>query len=127
MSSSKLWCVYVHVFIIVHLKLLHHTHSNTRPHSHTQGHMCYLCSTPSTPSTIPTPPVVFTGDCLFVGGCGRNMGGDYAQMFNSLDVLARLPPETLVYCGHEYAQRNLEFLSSIGAWSVWVVDNMFCM
>lgn len=73
--------------------------------------MCFLCTAPDTVDN----PVVFTGDSLFVGGCGRNFGGDYAQMRASLDMLASLPPQTRVYCGHEYTVRNLEFLASIGA------------
>lgn len=52
---------------------------------------------------------VFTGDTLFLGGCGRLFEGTAAMMYASLSRLASLPPETQVYCGHEYAASNLAF------------------
>jgi hydroxyacylglutathione hydrolase len=52
----------------------------------------------------------FTGDTLFVGGCGRLFEGTPAMMNVSLnDKLAKLPAETKVYCGHEYTVSNLKF------------------
>ncbi len=54
--------------------------------------------------------VVFTGDTLFVAGCGRLFEGTPEVMYASLnDRIGALPPSTLVYCGHEYTRRNLEF------------------
>jgi len=53
---------------------------------------------------------VFTGDTLFVAGCGRLFEGTPAMMHASLgDKLGRLPPGTRVYCGHEYTVSNLRF------------------
>lgn len=53
---------------------------------------------------------VFTGDTLFVAGCGRLFEGTPAMMFTSLcEKLARLPGDTKVYCGHEYTASNLRF------------------
>src|SRR5512133_786384 len=53
---------------------------------------------------------VFTGDTLFVAGCGRLFEGTPAQMYESLSgKLGRLPPATRVYCGHEYTVSNLRF------------------
>jgi hydroxyacylglutathione hydrolase len=53
---------------------------------------------------------VFTGDTLFVAGCGRLFEGTPAMMFTSLcEKLAALPPDTRVYCGHEYTAANLRF------------------
>lgn len=53
---------------------------------------------------------VFTGDTLFVAGCGRLFEGTPAMMHRSLsDKLGRLPAETRVYCGHEYTVSNLRF------------------
>jgi hydroxyacylglutathione hydrolase len=53
---------------------------------------------------------VFTGDTLFVAGCGRLFEGTPAQMYESLnEKLGRLPDATRVYCGHEYTLKNLEF------------------
>ncbi len=53
---------------------------------------------------------VFTGDTLFVAGCGRLFEGSASQMYDSLnEKLARLPDATRVFCGHEYTAKNLEF------------------
>lgn len=53
--------------------------------------------------------VLFSGDTLFAGGCGRMFEGTPAQMHQSLQRLAALPPDTKVYCGHEYTESNLRF------------------
>ena len=53
---------------------------------------------------------VFTGDTLFVAGCGRLFEGTPPMMYTSLcEKLARLPAETKVFCGHEYTAANLRF------------------
>lgn len=52
---------------------------------------------------------VFTGDTLFVAGCGRLFEGTAEQMWTSLGKLASLPIATRVYCGHEYTVANLRF------------------
>ncbi len=52
---------------------------------------------------------VFTGDTLFLAGCGRLFEGTPAQMHASLTSLAALPGDTRVYCGHEYTAANLRF------------------
>ncbi len=57
---------------------------------------------------------LFTGDTLFVGGCGRLFEGSPTQMFDSLcNVLGELPNETRVYCGHEYTVQNLAFAAAV--------------
>ena len=57
---------------------------------------------------------VFTGDTLFVAGCGRLFEGTPEQMHTSLSgKLVKLPPETRVYCGHEYTAANLRFAASL--------------
>jgi hydroxyacylglutathione hydrolase len=57
--------------------------------------------------------VAFTGDTLFLGGCGRVFEGTAEQLWRSLDsTLGRLDDETLLYVGHEYTESNLRF----GAW-----------
>jgi hydroxyacylglutathione hydrolase len=58
-------------------------------------------------------PVVFTGDTLFVGGCGRVFEGTPEMMHASLQRLARLPGETRVYCGHEYTESNYRFAATL--------------
>ena len=62
---------------------------------------------------LPAARAVFTGDTLFTGGCGRFFEGDAAGMAASLALLAGLPPDTRVLCGHEYTVANLEFCASI--------------
>lgn len=52
---------------------------------------------------------LFTGDTLFAGGCGRVFECSYAVMYRSLQKLAALPPETLVYPGHDYTLENYQF------------------
>ncbi|EWM30120.1 hydroxyacylglutathione mitochondrial [Nannochloropsis gaditana] len=83
---------------------------------HTKGHVLFLVTPQDEagPGTSPTAPVLFSGDTLFVGGCGRFFEGDGAQMVEALmGRVASLSPETLVYCGHEYTQSNLAFAMSV--------------
>jgi hydroxyacylglutathione hydrolase len=54
-------------------------------------------------------PILFCGDTLFSGGCGRIFEGTHKQMYDSLNKLASLPKHTKVYCGHEYTLSNLKF------------------
>ena len=57
---------------------------------------------------------VFTGDTLFVAGCGRLFEGTPEMMYRSLnEKLATLPDDTRVYCGHEYTESNLRFASTV--------------
>ncbi|XP_017780452.1 PREDICTED: hydroxyacylglutathione hydrolase, mitochondrial [Nicrophorus vespilloides] len=76
---------------------------------HTSGHICYYLTTTSG-SEVETPPVVFTGDTLFIAGCGRFFEGTADEMYSALiEKLSKLPDETRVFCGHEYTQQNLRF------------------
>ncbi len=68
--------------------------------AHTNGHVAYY---------FPQLKSVFTGDTLFVGGCGRVFEGKAATMVDSLKKLVSLPDDTKVYCGHEYTEKNLRF------------------
>ncbi|XP_058813735.1 hydroxyacylglutathione hydrolase, mitochondrial isoform X2 [Topomyia yanbarensis] len=70
---------------------------------HTTSHICYYIETPE-------DKVVFTGDTLFLAGCGRFFEGTPQQMYDALiKKLSALPDDTKVYCGHEYALNNLRF------------------
>ncbi|MEZ4269914.1 MAG: hydroxyacylglutathione hydrolase [Myxococcota bacterium] len=62
---------------------------------------------------LPEQRAVFTGDTLFTAGCGRLFEGNPTMMWNSLLKLRDLPDETLVYCGHEYTEKNLRFAQSL--------------
>ena len=57
--------------------------------------------------------LLFAGDTLFAMGCGRVFEGTYDQMWSSLSKLAELPPETRVYCGHEYTLSNARFAVTV--------------
>jgi hydroxyacylglutathione hydrolase len=57
--------------------------------------------------------ILFTGDTLFIGGCGRLLECNARTMRESLQKLASLPDETKVYCGHEYTLENYEFALQI--------------
>jgi len=56
---------------------------------------------------------LFCGDTLFSAGCGRMFEGTPVQMNASLSRLRSLPPETAVYCGHEYTAANLKFALTV--------------
>lgn len=75
---------------------------------HTAGHIAYAGEMPAD-----AQPFVFCGDTLFAGGCGRLFEGTPAQMVDSLSKLAALPPQTRVYCAHEYTLSNLRFARAV--------------
>jgi hydroxyacylglutathione hydrolase len=56
---------------------------------------------------------LFCGDTLFGAGCGRLFEGTPEQMSASLDSIAALPDDTLVYCAHEYTEMNLRFALAV--------------
>lgn len=76
---------------------------------HTSTSVCYCLP----PSGENTNGILWTGDTLFVGGCGRLFECDAQTMWKSLQRLAALPDDTLVYCGHDYTLENCEFALSI--------------
>jgi len=71
---------------------------------HTRGHIAYW---------FRDSLALFCGDTLFLMGCGRLFEGTPEQMWRSLSKLKALPPETRVYCGHEYTQANARFALTI--------------
>lgn len=71
---------------------------------HTLDHIAFYCADEA---------VLFCGDTLFAGGCGRMFEGTPEQMYGSLAKLAQLPPETAVYCAHEYTLANLKFAQAV--------------
>ncbi len=79
----------------------------------TPGHTRTSVSYHVPPRADDEPGILYTGDTLFVGGCGRPIECDAAVMWQSLQKLAALPAETLVYCGHDYAMEDYEFAVSI--------------
>ncbi|MGH6792900.1 MAG: hydroxyacylglutathione hydrolase [Methyloceanibacter sp.] len=71
---------------------------------HTRGHVSYH---------FPDDGLVFVGDTLFSVGCGRLLEGDARTMWSSLEKLAKLPPDTTLYCGHEYTDANCRFALTV--------------
>ncbi|SFR50077.1 hydroxyacylglutathione hydrolase [Litoreibacter janthinus] len=75
---------------------------------HTPGHTMDMLN-----YHIASDGVVFTGDTLFVMGCGRLFEGAAADMWTSLQKLMDLPEQTRVYCSHEYTMSNAKFALSV--------------
>ena len=76
---------------------------------HTQDSICYYMEDASTKERA-----VFTGDTLFIGGCGKFFEGSAAEMHKALNsTLASLPDDTKVYPGHEYTKSNVKFLVTV--------------
>lgn len=75
---------------------------------HTLDHIAYYTCGYSREKNV-TSGILFCGDTLFTGGCGRIFEGNPGMMYKSLDKLASLPGSTMVYCAHEYTQGNLRF------------------
>jgi hydroxyacylglutathione hydrolase len=71
---------------------------------HTVGHIVYV---------FDADKLLFAGDTLFAMGCGRVFETPADVMWNSLQKLAALPPETQVYCGHEYTLANGRFALTV--------------
>ena len=75
--------------------------------AHTRAHIAYWL--PQEASSTSVNSVLFCGDTLFSGGCGRLFEGTPADMHRALQRLGSLPPETLVCCAHEYTEGNLSW------------------
>ena len=82
---------------------------------HTAGHICFHFADEG---------VAFTGDTLFAMGCGRLFEGTPADMHASLQKLAALPDDTLVYCGHEYTLGNVRFAHAHDPGSAAIADRL---
>lgn len=67
---------------------------------HTLGHIALI---------FEDDGIAFVGDTIFAMGCGRLFEGSPEQMHRSLQRLAALPPETQLYCAHEYTLSNARF------------------
>lgn len=80
---------------------------------HTQGQIALFFADGVTTPEGRTGPAVFAGDTLFAMGCGRLFEGTPEQMWQSLARLTKLPPETLLFFGHEYTERNAAFAKAL--------------
>ncbi len=81
--------------------VLDHLHSRLQvieTPGHTHDHVVYYGAN-----------CLFCGDTLFGCGCGRLFEGSSQELYHSLQRLAKLPPQTQVFCAHEYTRHNIEF------------------
>jgi hydroxyacylglutathione hydrolase len=72
--------------------------------AHTAGHIAFH---------FPDARALFCGDTLFAMGCGRLFEGTADDMFRAMAKLKALPPETIVYCAHEYTLSNARFAVTV--------------
>jgi hydroxyacylglutathione hydrolase len=84
----------------------HHHFSVIATPGHTPEHITYFSQ--NGPS-----PLLFSGDTLFAGGCGRLLGGKAEELHESIKTLTELPDNTQVYCAHEYTLSNLAFAAHV--------------
>ncbi len=60
-----------------------------------------------------TEKILFSGDCLFLAGCGKLLEGNAEQLYHSLNKIKALPKQTKVYFGHNYNLNNLKFALTV--------------
>ncbi|CDO62714.1 cytosolic glyoxalase II [Plasmodium reichenowi] len=82
---------------------------------HTKGHILYYVykTDEAKQEDHKYKPILFTGDTLFIAGCGRFFEGSAKDMFKNIEKVKNMRKETLIYCGHEYTLNNLRFALSI--------------
>ena len=82
---------------------------------HTLDHLAFYSSNNK-------DPILFCGDTLFAGGCGRVFEGTFEQMFKSLKKISNYPKETKIFCGHEYTLSNLKFALEVDEYNKQLED-----
>ena len=82
---------------------------------HTAGHIVFHMADDT---------ALFSGDTLFAMGCGRLFEGGPAQMYANMQRLRDLPPETIVYCAHEYTQSNGRYAAAAEPDNAAVTERM---
>lgn len=82
---------------------------------HTKDHVVYH---------IPALNTVFTGDTMFVAGCGRLFGGSAKEMYDSLQKIASLGDDVNIYCGHDYTEENLRFALTVEPGNEYVQEKL---
>jgi len=90
---------------------------------HTPGHVTYFFpNAVKVAGSAQQSGVAFAGDTLFSVGCGRVIEGRHAEMWRSLQKIMALPPDTLIYCGHEYTQANIKFALTVDPENAALLD-----
>lgn len=82
------------------------------------GTVCRSISTPGHVAAhkvyyFPELGILFSGDTLINGACGRLLGGTAEQLFHSLQMIKRFPDETRIFGGHDYLMENMEFARAV--------------
>ena len=88
-------------------------------HGHTNNHLAFYISKENAKYNI-----LFPGDTLFGGGCGRLLEGTPAQMFKSLKKLNDLPADTKIYSAHEYTENNLKWALSLKSNDISIIERL---
>ena len=86
---------------------------------HTNNHIAFYISKENTKYNI-----LFPGDTIFGGGCGRLLEGTPTQMFESLKKLNSLPGNTKIYPAHEYTENNLKWALSINSKDISIIERL---
>ena len=86
---------------------------------HTNNHIAFYISKKDSKCNI-----LFPGDTLFGGGCGRLLEGTASQMFESLKTLNSLPENTKVYSAHEYTENNLKWALSLISNDIFIIERL---
>ena len=84
-------------------------------HGHTDNHIAFYISKENAKYSI-----LFPGDTIFGGGCGRLLEGTPSQMFKSLKKLNSLPENTKLYSAHEYTENNLKWALSLRSNDIYI-------
>ncbi len=88
-------------------------------HGHTNNHIAFYISKSNAKNNI-----LFPGDTLFGGGCGRLLEGTHFQMFESLHKLNSLPENTKIYSAHEYTENNLKWALSLKSKDISILERL---
>ena len=88
-------------------------------HGHTNNHIAFYISKDKSKNNI-----LFPGDTLFGGGCGRLLEGTPSQMFKSLKELNSLPENTKIYSAHEYTENNLKWALSLNSNDIFIIERL---
>ncbi len=88
-------------------------------HGHTNNHLAFYISKVNAKCNI-----LFPGDTLFGGGCGRLLEGSPSQMYESLYKLNSLPESTKIYSAHEYTENNLKWALTLEPENISIIERL---
>ena len=88
-------------------------------HGHTNNHIAFYVTKKNAKYNI-----LFPGDTVFGGGCGRLLEGTPSQMFESLYKLNSLPENTKIYSAHEYTENNLKWALSLKSNDISIIERL---